>query len=137
MPTPFQAPALNSSHNYLAAVLIRLRRFIDRSVAGMLAKRERAATQFMLTKPGHGRLKDDSRYGRRLSVRAALFGMIVAGSLSPAAAKADVPVVRDHRGGRAQQASRTVCDTRNHTHTPDGGCVTPAGNPTIRDHRSR
>ncbi|MCK1359964.1 hypothetical protein [Bradyrhizobium sp. 199] len=138
MPTLSQAPALSPSHRYLFVVLVRLRRFVNRSVANMLVKRERAAVQFMTKKVGqrHPDCAGRSR-GRVLGVRAALLGLIVAGLLSPAAARAEQPVSRDHRGGRAQQAPRVFCDARNHTHTPDGGCVTARGEATVRDHRSR
>ncbi len=52
MSMSYPAPALNPSHRYLTIVLLRLRRFINRSVANMLANRERAATQFMSKKLG-------------------------------------------------------------------------------------
>jgi hypothetical protein len=90
-----QAPALSPLHRYLTAVLLRLRRFINRSVANMLASRERAATQFMSKKLGVRELQKAGPSFHRMSVRAVLFGLIVAGALSPAAAK----FVHDHRGG--------------------------------------
>ncbi|UWU71240.1 MULTISPECIES: hypothetical protein [Bradyrhizobium] len=39
-------PALSPSRRYLAGILLRLRRLINRSVASMLANREKAAMQF-------------------------------------------------------------------------------------------
>jgi hypothetical protein len=39
-------PALSPSQRYLAGILLRLRRLINRSVASMLANREKAAMQF-------------------------------------------------------------------------------------------
>ena len=69
MSTPSQAPALSPLHRYLVAALLRLRRFINGSVARMLAKRERAAMQFMMTRLGHRQPKDDRRYGGCLTVR--------------------------------------------------------------------
>ncbi|MBR0718897.1 hypothetical protein [Bradyrhizobium liaoningense] len=88
-----QAPALSPSHRYLTAVLLRVRRFINRSVANMLANCERAATQFMRTRLGEREKAGPSFH--RMSVLAVLFGLIIAGVLSPAAAK----FVHDHRGG--------------------------------------
>ncbi|MBR0828834.1 hypothetical protein JQ596_25170 [Bradyrhizobium manausense] len=102
MSMQYQAPALSPSyrylaHRYLTAVLLRWRRFINRSVAHMLANRERAATQFMSKKLGEQEFQKAGPLFRRVSVRAVLFGLIVAGALSPAAAK----FVHDHRGGAA------------------------------------
>lgn len=48
MSIQLQAPALSPSHRYLAVVLLKLRRFINRSVANMLASRERAVMRLML-----------------------------------------------------------------------------------------
>jgi len=39
-------PALSLPQRYLASILLRLRRLINRSVASMLANREKAAMQF-------------------------------------------------------------------------------------------
>jgi hypothetical protein len=39
-------PALSLPRRYLASILLRLRRLINRSVASMLANREKAAMQF-------------------------------------------------------------------------------------------
>ena len=93
MSMQYQAPALNPSQRYLAAVLLRLRRFVNRTVANMLANRERAATQFMSKKLGE-REKAGPTFDHT-SVRAVLFGLIVAGAFLPAAAR----LVHDHRGG--------------------------------------
>ena len=47
MSTQSQAsPALSVSQRYLAGILLRLRRIINRYVANMLANREKAAMQF-------------------------------------------------------------------------------------------
>jgi len=138
MSTLFEAPALNPAQRYLKGLLLRLRRFINRSVANMLASRERQATEFMLKKLGDRDLKDIGLRRTQIGVRSAVFGLVVASSLSSVVTQAEETVVRDHRGGRAQTAPRTTpCDSRNHTHTPDGGCVTATGAPTVRDHRSR
>ena len=47
MSTLFGAPALNPLHSYLRALLLALGRFVDRSVADMLANWERQALQLM------------------------------------------------------------------------------------------
>lgn len=95
------APALSPSHRYLAAVLLRLRRFINRSVANMLANREQAATQFMRRGLGDREPGKAGPSFHRMSVRAVLFGLIIAGALSPAAAK----FVHDHRSGATVRES--------------------------------
>jgi hypothetical protein len=86
---------------------VRFRRFINRSVAEILASREREAMLFMLTKLG-SRKKSASAGRKRAGIWATLLGLIVVSSLSPAIAKADDPdardpgdklVVRDHRLG--------------------------------------
>lgn len=132
----FEAPAPSPSHRYLITLLSRFRRIINRSVARMLANRERQLMRFVQKKLGE-REKDIGRRHARTGTRTALFGLIVVGALSPALSGAEEPAARDHRGGRAQQVPRSHCDSRNHTHTPDGGCATATGPATVRDHRSR
>jgi hypothetical protein len=39
----YEAPALNSMHRHLKALLLRFRRFVNRAVANILASRERQA----------------------------------------------------------------------------------------------
>lgn len=132
----YEAPALNSTHRHLKALLLRFRRFVNRTVANTLESRERQATRYMLKQFGERQLKDIGF--RRTGIRTAVLGAVIATSLSSVVTRADETAVRDHRGGRAQVAPRTTpCDSRNHTHTPDGGCVTATGKPTVRDHRSR
>ena len=53
-------------------------------------------------------------------------------------------VVRDHRGEDRQVRQPTryygYCNSRNHSHTPDGGCVSSWSQrpgAVIRDHRTR
>lgn len=43
---PQALPTLSPSQRYLAGILLRLRRLVNRCVASMLANRERAAMQF-------------------------------------------------------------------------------------------
>ena len=132
----FEAPALNPTQRNIRALLLRFRRILNRSVANMLVSHERRATQYVLKTPRDRKLKDIGLRRMHIGIRTALFGLIVATtSLAPVVAKAEE--VRDHRGGRAQQATRPHCDTRNHTHTSDGGCITARSPATVRDHRSR
>lgn len=131
----FEAPAPSPSHRYLIALISRFRRIVNRSVARMLANRERQLRRFVQKKLDD-REQDIGRHART-GTRTALFALSVVGALSPALSGAGEPAVRDHRGGRAQQVPRSHCDSRNHTHTPDGGCTTATGPATVRDHRSR
>ena len=121
MPTLSQAPALSPSHRYLTAILLRMRRFINRSVANMLANRERAAMQFV-KEPGHHQKARNDRMG----VRSLLLGVIVAGSLLPAAATTQQPAIRDHRGDSAQRAVRTQCKLRRPVQMPTADGVMTA-----------
>jgi hypothetical protein len=58
MSTLFEAPALRLSHKYLIVLLLRLRRFINRSVAKMLASHERQAMRLVLRTLGDRELKE-------------------------------------------------------------------------------
>ena len=54
----FEAPpALTPSHRYLVALLLRFRRFVNRSVANMLANRERQARRLMLRRLAERKLR--------------------------------------------------------------------------------
>lgn len=96
MSTLFETPALNPAQRYLKALLLRFRRFINRSVANMLANRERQATEFMLKKLGDRDLKDVCLRRTHVGVRSAVFGLVVAGSLSSVVTRAEETSVRDH-----------------------------------------
>jgi uncharacterized protein YjiS (DUF1127 family) len=95
MSTLFETPALNPAQRQLKALLLRFRRFINRSVANMLANRERQATEFMLRKLGDRDLKDIGLRRTNVGVRSAMFGVIVASSLSSVVTQAEETVVRD------------------------------------------
>jgi len=101
-----EAPALITAYRYLIALLLRFRRFVNRSVAEILASREREAMRFMLNRLS--RKKGAGTTGVRAGIRATLLGLVVVGSLSPAVAKAedcdardpsDKAAVRNHRLG--------------------------------------
>ena len=100
-----EAPALISSYRYFLALLVRFRRFVNRTVAEILASREREALRFMLNRLG---TRKKAVGPARAGIRATLLGLIVVGSLSPAVAKAedrdacdlgDKLAVRNHRLG--------------------------------------
>ena len=55
MSTLFEAPALNLSYRFLIALVLRFRRFINRSVANMLESRERQAMRYMQKRLGDHR----------------------------------------------------------------------------------
>lgn len=58
MSIAFEAPALSPSHRYLKVLVLRLRRFVNRSVAETLASCERQAMRAMLKKLSDRDLKD-------------------------------------------------------------------------------
>ncbi|MFO1112087.1 MAG: hypothetical protein U1E61_23190 [Bradyrhizobium sp.] len=87
----FEAPAPSQLHRYLTAALLRFRRFVNRSVAYQLESCERQAMRFMLKKLRDREPKDIGPRHTRIGIRSAVFGLILAGSLSPAVAKAERP----------------------------------------------
>ena len=91
----FEAPALNPAQRHLKIFLLRVRRFINRSVANILANRERQATQFMLKKLRERDLKDIGLRRTHVGVRSAVFGLVVASSLTSVVTQAEETVVRD------------------------------------------
>ena len=93
MSITFEAPALSPSHRYLKALLLRFRRFVNRSVANMLESRERQATQYMLDKLRDRDLKDIGLERTHVGVRSAVFGLLV---VSPDGGCVTSPTVRDH-----------------------------------------
>ena len=106
MSTLFETPALSPSHRYLKALLLRIRRFVNRSVADMLASHERQATQAMLSNLGDRELKDIGLRRTHVGVRGAVFGLVIASSLTSVVTKAEETVVRD----KAQVAAKaTFC----------------------------
>jgi hypothetical protein len=52
MSTLLSAPALSLSHRFLVALVLCVRRFVNRSVANILESRERQAMRYMLRKLG-------------------------------------------------------------------------------------
>ena len=70
----FEAPALSPSHRYLKALVLRFRRFVNRSVANMLANRERQATQCMLNRLSDRDLKDIGLQRHYAGIRSSPFG---------------------------------------------------------------
>jgi uncharacterized protein YjiS (DUF1127 family) len=69
----FETPALSPSHRYLKALVLRLRRFVNRSVANMLESRERQATQCMLNRLSDRDLKDIGLRRSHIGIRTAPF----------------------------------------------------------------
>ena len=74
MSITFEAPALSPSHRYLKALVLRLRRFVNRSVANMLESRERQATQYMLRRLSDRDLKDIGLQRSYAGIHTAPFG---------------------------------------------------------------
>jgi uncharacterized protein YjiS (DUF1127 family) len=108
MSTLFEAPALNPAQRYLKALLLRLRRFVNRQVANMLASRERQATEFMLKKLGDRDLKDIGLRRTHVGLRSAVFGLVVAGSLTSVVTQAEETVLRDIGNTHAQVAPKAT-----------------------------
>lgn len=77
MSTLFEAPALNLLYPYLKVLLLYLRRFVDRSVADMLANFEREALQLMPNQLVEGR-RSSSRPGdiETIALRSAVASLL-------------------------------------------------------------
>lgn len=113
MSTLFEAPALNPAQRHLKVFLLRVRRFVNRLVANILENRERQATQFMLKKLSERDLKDVGLRRTHVGVRIAVFGLVIASSLSSVVTQAEETVVRDQRSGQEQTAPKaTSCRLR-------------------------
>lgn len=102
MCTSSEAPALNSPRRHVTALLLRLRRFINRSVAAILARQEQQALRSMLRKlvERDAALRRD-RAGIRTAVALA-FG--VAGSLLGSVVIASA-TLGDHRQAQLEVRS--------------------------------
>lgn len=113
-----QASAHNTIQRYVKAGLLHLHRFVNNSVAEMLASRERQV---------------------RLALgKSAVFGLIVAGSLPSAVTRTEGSVVRDYlSGGPAQVAVPTPRGAPGNAVSPGACRLTPTGQTNAREHPSR
>ena len=103
-------------------LLLRIRRIVNQSVAGMLAHRERQASRLMPRDAG-GQSKGAGNRCSRPIGRSALLGLVIAGLSSPVFTRAEEPVVREHRAAPAQQAASTQRSSHGCRHRSDWSIV--------------
>jgi len=89
----FEGPTLR--HRYLFALLSRLRRFINQSVASAIASRERHATRFAQWERSVRESNDISVSRVNGPVCVTLLGLAIASSIYPASAKAEQTIVAE------------------------------------------
>ncbi|WP_456671713.1 hypothetical protein [Bradyrhizobium sp. USDA 3256] len=114
---------------HFSFLLLRIRRIVNQSVAGMLAHRERQASRLMPREAG-GQSKDVGNRCSRPIGRSALLGLVIAGLSSPVFTRAEEPVVREHRAAPAQQASHGC------RHRSDWSIVAASTIPVLLDRRT-
>ncbi|MCA1402158.1 hypothetical protein [Bradyrhizobium sp. BRP56] len=107
---------------HFSFLLLRIRRIVNQSVAGMLAHRERQASRLMPRDAG-GQSKGAGNRCSRPIGRSALLGLVIAGLSSPVFTRAEEPVVREHRAAPAQQAASTQRSGHGCRHRSDWSIV--------------
>ncbi|MCC8958237.1 hypothetical protein H8B02_33915 [Bradyrhizobium sp. Pear77] len=128
MPISFMECMSGPVRRHLSILLVRIRRIVNQSVAGMLARRERQASRLMPRDPGDRRSKAAGNRSPRPIIRSALLGLMIAGLSSPV-------FTRQHRAAQAQQA---VWPQRRHgcRQHSDWSIVAASRIPALLDRRS-
>ncbi|MCA6098568.1 MULTISPECIES: hypothetical protein [Bradyrhizobium] len=120
---------------HFSFLLLRIRRIVNQSVAGMLAHRERQASRLMPRDAG-GQSKGAGNRCSRPIGRSALLGLVIAGLSSPVFTRAEEPVVREHRAAPAQQAASTQRSSHGCRHRSDWSIVAASTIPVLLDRRT-
>ncbi|TWB92120.1 hypothetical protein FBZ93_112189 [Bradyrhizobium macuxiense] len=134
MPISFMESVSSSVRRHFSILLLRIRRLVDQSVAGMLAHRERQASGLM---PRGGRRSKAA--GIRCSrpiIRSAVLGLMIAGLSSPVFTRAEEPVVREHRAALVKQAVRTQHSGHGCRHRTDWSIVAASTIPALLGYRT-
>ncbi|MCC8983309.1 hypothetical protein [Bradyrhizobium acaciae] len=122
----------NPARRHFSILLLRIRRIVNQSVAGMLARRERHASRLM---PRESRRSKgaDIRCSRPI-IRSAVLGLVIAGLSSPVFTRAEGPVVQEYRA----VAQRAVWPQRKHgcRQRSDWNIVAASRIPALLDRRS-
>ncbi|MCS3451732.1 MULTISPECIES: hypothetical protein [Bradyrhizobium] len=121
---------------HFSFLLLRIRRIVNQSVAGMLAHRERQASRLMPREAGGRQPKGAGSRCSGPVVRSALLGLVIAGLSSPVFTRAEEPVVREHRAASAQQATSTQRSSHGCRHRSDWSIVTASTIPVLLDRRT-
>ncbi|MCP1914037.1 hypothetical protein J2R96_006517 [Bradyrhizobium elkanii] len=120
---------------HFSFLLLRIRRIVNQSVAGMLAHRERQASRLMPRDAG-GQSKGAGNRCSRPIGRSALLGLVIAGLSSPVFTRAEEPVVLEHRAAPAQQAASTQRSSHGCRHRSDWSIVAASTIPVLLDRRT-
>ncbi|MCP1831190.1 hypothetical protein J2R76_007890 [Bradyrhizobium sp. USDA 4532] len=120
---------------HFSFLLLRIRRIVNQSVAGMLAHRERQASRLMPRDAG-GQSKGAGNRCSRPIGRSALLGLVIAGLSSPVFTRAEEPVVLAHRAAPAQQAASTQRSSHGCRHRSDWSIVAASTIPVLLDRRT-
>jgi hypothetical protein len=136
MPISFMECMSGPVRRHLSILLLRIRRIVNQSVAGMLARRERQASRLMPREPGDLRSKAAGNRSSRPIIRSALLGLMIAGLSSPVFTRAEEPAVREHRAAQAQQAAWPQRSGHGCRHRSDWSIVAASTIPVVLDRRS-
>ncbi|MGF6426336.1 hypothetical protein [Bradyrhizobium elkanii] len=121
---------------HFSFLLLRIRRIVNQSVAGMIAHRERQASRLMPREAGGRQPKGAGSRCSGPVVRSALLGLVIAGLSSPLFTRAEEPVVREHRAAPAQQAASTQRSSHGCRHRSDWSIVAASTIPVLLDRRT-
>ena len=121
-------------HFYL--LLLRIRRFVNQSVAGMLEHRERQASRLMPRERGGRRSTAAGNRCARPIIRSAVLGLMIAGLSSPVFTRAEEPVVRKSSPTPAQQAVWSERRKHGCRHRSDWTMVAASKIPVLLDRRT-
>lgn len=136
MSISFMESFSNPVRRHFSILLLRIRRIVNQSVAGMLARRERQANCLMSRDPGGRRSKSTRNRGSRPIIRSALLGLMIAGLSSPVFTRAEEPVVRELHAVPAQQAVWSQRSKSGCRHRSDWSMVAASRIPVLLDRRT-
>ncbi|WP_143271734.1 hypothetical protein [Bradyrhizobium mercantei] len=136
MPISFMESVSGPARRHFSFLLLRFRRIVNRSVAGMLAHRERQAISLLPREPGGRQSKAAGIRWSRPIIRTAVLGLMIAGLSSPVFTRAEEPVVREHRAALTQHAAAPQRSSHGCRHRSDWSIVTAAHIPVLLDRRT-
>ena len=136
MPISFMESFSNPVRRHFSILLLRIRRIVNQSVAGMLARRERQANCLMSRDLGGRRSRGAGNRGPRPIIRSALLGLMIAGLSSPVFTRAEEPAVLEHRAAQTQQAVWPQRSGHGCRHHSDWNIVAASTIPVLLDRRS-
>ncbi|WP_128089598.1 hypothetical protein [Bradyrhizobium viridifuturi] len=131
MPISFMEYASSPVRRHFSFLLLRIRRIVNQSVAGMLEHRERQASRLMPGEPGGRRSKAAGSRWCRPIIRSAVLGLMIAGLSSPVFTRAEEPAVRKHQAGVAQQAVWSERSRHGCRHRSDWSIVAASSIPVL------